>query len=189
MSNLIEFPKNRKCDTSIPNYAGHVLMLDLNKARKWQCFNFWVGSRNKMAVVPDDTSMDRIHEAVQAGILLDITEHPELFVPERPIAEVVETDTGKKIYSGTAQFFHDLGIFEPGYDPDKTDLYPDELVAYATEDSAEKEKIEQALASLSVVQAEPVSLAEARQRASRPLLVLPIGMDTPDRYLLQVHPL
>jgi hypothetical protein len=182
MSKLIEFPKqNPESDT--PNYAGHLLMLDLTKARKWQCFNFFLGSRNKISVVPETASMDRIHAAVQAGILLDVTEHPELFVPEKPIAEVTAQDTGKKVYSGTVKFFHDLNIFEEGYKPSDSDCL-DEVVAYSTDNPEEQRRIEEALAAAPVVQSPPVSMEDARQRIRRSLLVLPIGTDSPEKYLL-----
>src|SRR5689334_18154657 len=110
MSNVIEFPRQPQEPGSTPNYAGHLLMLDLSKVRKWQCFNFWVGIRAPVAPVPENASMDRIHQAVQNGILIDVTEHPELFVPDKPIAEVNESDTGKRVYSGTRAFFYGLGI-------------------------------------------------------------------------------
>lgn len=181
MSNLIEFPKQNR-QPEAPSYAGHLLMLDLSKARKWQCFNFWLGINSRAGVVPDDASMDRIHQAVQAGILLDITEHPELFVPEKPVAEVNETDTGKKIYSGPRSFFSGLGLGDPprAGDPE------DETVAYATESAEEQRQIEEALALAPVVQPAPVTPAEARQRATRSKLVLPPGMDDPEKYLLPV---
>lgn len=178
MSTVIEFPKKNR-----PDYAGHLLMLDLTKARKWQCFNFWVGVKTRVAPVPETASMDAIHDAVEAGILIDITEHPELFIPEKQVADVEESDTGKKIYSGTRQFFTDLGIVDPAGDEG---CLPDEVVAYATGDKSEQAKIEAALAAAPVIQAEPVSLVEARQRAQRAKVLLAPGMDNPEKYLLHV---
>lgn len=180
MSNLIEFPKQNQAEQETPSYAGHILMLDLSKARKFQCFNFWLGIRNRVSVVPEDAAMERIRQAVADGVLLDITEHPELFVPEKSIADVSETDTGKKIYSGTRKFFTDLGVGEPIGPGD----FEDETVAYATDSRDEQSRIEEALRQAPVSAAEPVTAEQARQRASRPLLSLPPGMDEPDRYAL-----
>ena len=185
MGNLIEFPsQNQECAVpgAIPNYSGHMLMLDLTKARKWQTANFWVGIRCRMAIVPEVTFMSQIHQAVLDGILIDITEHPELFVADKPIADVTETDTGKKTYSGTRQFFHDIGIGDPMSVGDMLD----ETVVYATDDPKEQTKIETALVSAPVSAAPPISPEEARKRASRTLIELPPGMDNPDKYLLSV---
>jgi hypothetical protein len=155
-------------------------MLDLSKARKWQSVNFFVGIRCRVAPVPEGADMEHIHKAVSAGILIDITEHPELFTPEKPIAPVESQDTGAKVYSGTRRFFRGLGV--PDNDPKAPD---EEVVSYASEDAAEQQRIEAELAKIPVVQAEPISLEEARQRARRPLVVLPPGMDDPERYLIR----
>lgn len=180
MSNLLEFPKKNQPEA--PTYAGHVLMLDLAKARRWQCFNFWLGVRCRMALVPEDASMDLIHDAVQAGILIDITEHPELFVPEKPVAEVRESDTGQKIYSGTRRFFRELGINGDTRDSDPEN----ETVAYATADAGEQSQIEEALRLAPVAAAAPLSMEEARQRAARPRILIAPGMDNPEKYTLSI---
>lgn len=180
MSNVIEFPKQNQAPEK-PDYSGHILMLDLSKARRWYCFNFFLGIRCRTAVVPEDASMEAIHGAVEAGILIDITEHPELFVPEKPIAAVDETDTGKRVYSGLRSFFRDLGIAD-----DDMRAPADETVSYATEDPDEQRRIAEALAAQPVVQPAPVSPEEARQRARRPFIVTAPGMDDPDRYLLPI---
>jgi hypothetical protein len=175
MAKIIEFPAQNQDESSQPNYAGHLLMLDLNKARKWQCFNFWVGVRTRIAPVPEDASMDRIHEAVQAGILIDITEHPELFIPEKPVADVTESDTGKRLYSGTRQWFRDLGV------PDDDETAPvDEVVSFATDDPELQKRIEQALA------AAPAPAAPKPAVRPKSVLALPPGMDNPGLYELPV---
>ena len=186
MNNLIEFPKNRveenepsQSNPSQHNYAGHILMLDLTKARKWQCFNFLVGVRCRAAIVPETSSMDLIHDAVEAGILIDVTEHPELFTPDKAIAEVIEHDTGKKLYSGTRSFFRGLGIDDPDHTAPE-----DETVSYATEDAEEQNKIQAALDAAPVVMAQPLSFLQARQRGQRAKILLAPGMDVPERYLL-----
>lgn len=138
-----------------PDYTGHVLLLNRARASKWQCFGFWVTSRVPMSVVPECVARESLHAAVESGVLLDLTAHPELFVPEKPIALVHERDTGKKMYTGRASFFRDLGLSLEDSGVEDSSEDNGEIVAYSTSDLSAQRRIEDALA------------------AGRPALVLP----------------
>jgi hypothetical protein len=180
MNQVAEFAEQNQGPSEIPSYTGHVLMLDLTKARKFQTWNFFVGVKHRMDICPEETLKQTIHDAVVAGVLIDISEHPELFIPDKSPIEVSEQPTGSKVYSGTRGFFRDLGIDDDERAP------AEDIVAYGTSDLAEQTRIDQALRDLPVTAAAPVSLEEARQRAQRPLIELAPGMNEPERYLLRI---
>ncbi len=178
--NLIVFPtasparpEPRRPDT--PDYSGRVLALNLDKVRRWQCGGFFLGPRMPADRVPAGAQMDRIHQAVREGLLLDITDDPEaqkrfihsswgLLEPNgRGSLSHSESDTGKRYYSGPLKLFRKAGIAaaiaEKGED--------DENIAYATDDPEEQRRI------------------AAELRVAK--VVLPPGMDDPEKYLIRTE--
>lgn len=168
MLKINEFPPSQP-----PDYAGHVVMLNPAKAKKFQCYGLGVGLRNPMALVPTAASMAQISKAIAEGILIDITERPDLW--ENQEAQKISVDSqflGKKSYCGPRKVFRDLGLDED------LDAPAEELVCYSTEDAAEQKRIETALRlDVSVSNEPPVRFVG---------LSLPPGMDDPEKYLL--HP-
>jgi len=169
MAKIIEFPH-----PAAPDYNGRVVMLDRAKANRFQCRGLNLGMRNQMAVVPSDASMPMIRKAIEDGILIDLTEHPEIWEQAKAKELAVdESDVGKKSFTATRQFFRDLGI-----DPDP-EASGDEMVCYCTADADEQKRIEQAIpkALQPAVAGQPVQLPSG--------LFVPPGMDNPDKYLLR----
>lgn len=126
--------------------------------------------------------MDVIQRGLDAGELVDVTDRPELWVkPKDPGSYTVE-DTGLKTYSGTRAFFRSCGI------DDCPSARDEDQVVYSTGDPEEQEQIEEALRSVPVHKAAPLTTQgiHLTRKVNGPVgLVLPPGMDDPERYLLR----
>lgn len=64
-SNLIQFPVT-------PNYIGRALALNPERAQRFQCGGFWLGSRKPSGIVGPEAQQDQIHQAVLDGRLIEI---------------------------------------------------------------------------------------------------------------------
>jgi len=165
MAKILEFPPVDR--------TGHVIMLVREKASRYQCRGVVLGLRNPMTVVPAEASMHMIQQGIRDGILIDVTEHPEFWeLSKSKELSVVEEDVGKMVFTGTRQFFRDLGI-----DPDPEE-HGDEMVCFATADAEEQKKIQAALLKAVRIQTpgQPVRLDSG--------ILLAPGMDDPEKYLL-----
>lgn len=92
---VIEFP------SALPNYAGRTLALNMEKARRFQCHNFFLGIRVPYAVVPSEAEAGFriIHQAILDGRLLDVTDAniKGLKTTSFELDPVKEDDTGGKM--------------------------------------------------------------------------------------------
>lgn len=83
------------------DYSGRTLALNLEKIRKFQCHNFYLGPRTPYAVVPQEASMEVLHQAVLDGRLIDITDSAIKGIKTEnfQLEQVKEDDnTGKRVY-------------------------------------------------------------------------------------------
>lgn len=82
-----------------PDYSGRLVMLNLEKVRRWQCFNFVIGSSRPVQMVPPDADQEMIGRALAEGILIDVTDsNQSIVVGETRLDAISETDTGKRAY-------------------------------------------------------------------------------------------
>ena len=96
---ILEFPKKNTQLEAVPDYTGRLLALNREKARSFQCGGFFVGLKRLTTMVEEDAQMDRIHAAIQAGILIDVTDNKELNLGGTVINPVQDMgDTGKRAY-------------------------------------------------------------------------------------------
>lgn len=70
MSSLIILPGSTPKDTPL---VDRVMMLDTNKAPKFQCFGFFVSRNSPIAIVTRDAQEGPIRTALEDGRLMDIT--------------------------------------------------------------------------------------------------------------------
>lgn len=80
------------------NYSGRRLALNPAKAIKFQCGGFSLGPRLISAVVPFDAQMEPIRRALEAGILLDVTDNIAVTAGETELAAVHSEDTDMRAY-------------------------------------------------------------------------------------------
>lgn len=100
---IISFP------TAPPNYAGRTLALNLEKARRFQCHNFFLGTRVPYAIVPPEAEagMELIHQAILDGRLLDVTDSnlKGIKTSSFELDKVTEDDTtGKMVFFVAKKF-------------------------------------------------------------------------------------
>jgi hypothetical protein len=88
-------------ENGVPNYTGRLLALNPEKANRFQCGGFFLGGKLQSNVVPDDAQMYQIHNAVRAGILLDITTSGEVRTENSSLGGVEESNTDKRVYFTT----------------------------------------------------------------------------------------
>lgn len=151
--NLITFPNSKG-----PNYQGRVLALNMERATRFQCGGFFVGSKSPIAMVPVEAQMDQIHRAIEAGVLLDVTDSEKgIRHGGTVVGAVTEEITRKKVYIS----------FVPGGTASGINMPAVITAAEGTDDPAVQAKMDAALA------------------AGRPLIQLAPGMDNPDKYLLR----
>jgi hypothetical protein len=166
MATILEFPKTG----NVPDYTGRLLTFNPEKATKFQCGGFIISNRRPSAVVTPDARMESIHRALQAGILVDITDEKQGIKTEHShLGGVSESDTGKKVYFGTPELFRglDLACLK---DATEEDAVSGETICVMTEDPEEQRQIEE-------------RIAERKRR-----IVLAPGMDDPEKYLIKLDP-
>lgn len=156
---VIQFPSS----SASPNYTGRVLALNLEKARRFQCGGFFLGGRQPWSMVAPEAQMDRIHQGVLSGVLVDITDtHKKgTRIGGTEVGAVTEEKTTKKVYIS----------FMPG-GMGLTGCNMPTIITAA--EGVDGEEAQTAYESKLV----------ARQP---PLISLPPGMDDPDKYLLPVN--
>jgi hypothetical protein len=69
---IIDIAKKKKCPESLD---GRVYMLDITKARTFQCGGFCVNAKNFIATATKQTQVEPIKKALKEGILTDITDN------------------------------------------------------------------------------------------------------------------
>jgi len=167
MAKILEFPAPKSTGDT-PDYTGRMLTLNPEKALKFQCGGFVLGPKHMCDVVGPRAQMAQIRRALEAEILIDITDADKgIKTKYSTLSGVEKSDTGQKAYVGPKQMFRDLGL-AAFQDISEKDLELDELVCVMTDDVEEQQRI------------------EAKIKESKPLLVLPPGMDNPDKYMLKL---
>jgi hypothetical protein len=168
MAQIYEFPKRIPTPDQVPDYSGRLLALNPEKAHKFQCGGFILGPRRMCAVVEPRARMVSLYLAIQDGILLDITdETQDVKTKYSVLTAVKESDTRDKLYIIRRQDVIDLGLECFAYITDE-DRQLDDVVCICTSNPEEQR------------------LIDARLEEKKHCLVLPPGMDDPDKYLLKL---
>lgn len=162
MAQILEFPSPQT--NQVPDYTGRMLSLNPEKARKFQCGGFILSPNRMSSVVAPGARMAVIHKALTEGVLLDITDSKQDVKTEFSVlTAVTETETPDKVYFVRRQDIADLDL---PYITDE-DKGINDLVCVCTSDPGEQ------------------SLIEARIEETKRKLVLPPGMDNPEKYLIK----
>jgi hypothetical protein len=99
MSNVILMPSaGSDREPEELNYTGRVLCLNPEKGTRFQCGGFFLGPRRTFAVVDSKAQMFRLKQALDQGILIDITENKDIAGDWSVLQAVKDEDTGKKVY-------------------------------------------------------------------------------------------
>lgn len=144
--------------SAVPNYAGRLLALNIERCRRFQCGGFLLGTVNPVAMVPPNAQMDRIHAGIQQGILVDVTDRQrDLQIGGSMVKKPTVESTDKKTYIQFRVLPNDRG--------GKDIVIVGHHGVQGDEEQKEYEK----------------------QHADSIQLDLPPGMDDPERYVLKTE--